>query len=311
MKSGLIVILTSIVAVLASRTASTADSGRPEYVFGLKAERTEVVLGEEIPLRLTLKKMRGKPVMVNALRLARNSVSFEIVIGEKTHRVTRIQTSAPRSRLRRDHPLAFTFPLLAIRTGEMTITAVYRGLPIGNAPIRSEPVKVKVAPDGEKKRIAAVLETSEGVLVLDLWPDLAFNTVLNFLSLARARRYDGLTFHRIVKDFLVQGGDPKGDGSGGPGWTIPGEFHADLRHERGVISMARRATETDSAGCQFFLVHAASPGLNGKYAAFGKVAEGLPILDRLAASPTDLGPDKTFSKPRDPPLILTIRPTTR
>ena len=309
MKSGIIVILTSVVAALASGTASAAE--RPEYVFGLKAERAGVVLGEEIPLRLMLKKMRGKPVTVNALRLARNSVSFEVTIGEKTHRVTRLQISAPKSRLKRDHPLTFTFPLLAIRTGEMTITAVYRGLPTGNAPIRSEPVKVKVAPDGEKKRIAAVLETSEGVLVLDLWPDRAFNTVLNFLSLARDLRYDGLTFHRIVKDFLVQGGDPKGDGSGGPGWTIPGEFHAALRHERGVISMARRATEADSAGCQFFLVHAASPGLDGKYAAFGKVVKGLPILDRLAAYPTDIGPDRTFSKPRDPPLILTIRPTTR
>ena len=101
------------------------------------------------------------------------------------------------------------------------------------------------------------------------------------------------------------------DGNGGPGWTIPGEFHEDARHEKGVISMARRDTQPDSAGSQFFLVHGGGRSLDGSYAAFGRVTSGLEVLDELAAVPTKRGPDGQTSRPEEPPVIQAVRVIVR
>lgn len=131
-----------------------------------------------------------------------------------------------------------------------------------------------------------------GVMKGELYPDIAPITVENFKKLADAHFYDGLTFHRIIKGFMIQGGDPDGNGTGGPGYSIKGEFAAngvknDLKHTRGVLSMAR-AQDPDSAGSQFFIMHADAPYLDGQYAAFGKITEGLDVLDRIAETKTDL-----------------------
>lgn len=128
-----------------------------------------------------------------------------------------------------------------------------------------------------------------GVIELELYPDKAPQSVRNFVSLARAGFYDGLKFHRIIKDFMIQGGDPNGDGSGGPGYSIKGEFSEngwenDLKHKRGVISMAR-TNVPDSAGSQFFIMHKDTEFLDGKYAAFGKVTSGMDEVDKLAKTP--------------------------
>lgn len=126
----------------------------------------------------------------------------------------------------------------------------------------------------------------------ELYPDKAPNTVNNFLSLVNKGFYNGLTFHRIVSDFMIQGGDPKGNGTGGPGYSIRGEFSSngfeknDIKHVRGVLSMAR-SMMPDSAGSQFFVMHAAAPYLDGEYAAFGKVVEGIETVDEIAATPTN------------------------
>lgn len=130
-----------------------------------------------------------------------------------------------------------------------------------------------------------------GRIVLELYPDVAPNTVNNFLSLVKSGFYDGLTFHRVIKGFMIQGGCPLGNGTGGPGYCIKGEFGAngfnnDLKHDRGVISMAR-AMNPDSAGSQFFIMHKAAPHLDGQYAAFGKVVEGMDMVDEIAESATD------------------------
>ncbi len=130
-----------------------------------------------------------------------------------------------------------------------------------------------------------------GVMKGELYPDIAPITVENFKKLADAHFYDGLTFHRIIKGFMIQGGDPDGNGTGGPGYSIKGEFAAngvknDLKHTRGVLSMAR-AQDPDSAGSQFFIMHADAPYLDGQYAAFGKITEGLDVLDRIAETKTD------------------------
>ncbi len=129
------------------------------------------------------------------------------------------------------------------------------------------------------------LENNKAIKV-ELYPELAKNTVNNFISLIKKGFYDGTIFHRVIEHFMIQGGDPQGTGMGGPGYNIVGEFSANgfdnpLKHERGVISMAR-SSHPNSAGSQFFIMHAASTHLDGTYAAFGKVIEGIEEVDRIA-----------------------------
>lgn len=125
----------------------------------------------------------------------------------------------------------------------------------------------------------------------ELYPDIAPNTVNNFISLVKKGFYDGLIFHRVIKGFMIQGGDPQGTGMGGPGYSIKGEFSNngftnDLKHTPGVLSMAR-AMDPDSAGSQFFIMHETSPHLDGSYAAFGKVVNGLDVINTIADVRTD------------------------
>lgn len=129
-----------------------------------------------------------------------------------------------------------------------------------------------------------------GIMELELYPEKAPVTVANFEKLVKSRFYDGLGFHRIIEGFMIQGGDPAGNGTGGPGWEIKGEFKSngydnDLKHTRGVISMAR-AADPDSAGSQFFIMHADAPHLDGNYAAFGKLVNGYDVLDEIATTRT-------------------------
>ena len=129
------------------------------------------------------------------------------------------------------------------------------------------------------------------VFKAELYPEVAPNTVNNFLSLVRKGFYDGVIFHRVIAGFMIQGGDPKGIGVGGPGYCIKGEFASngvknDLKHTRGVLSMARTQVP-DSAGSQFFVMHADADYLDGQYAAFGKVIEGMDVVDEIASTRTD------------------------
>lgn len=130
------------------------------------------------------------------------------------------------------------------------------------------------------------------IIKAELYPEKAPNTVNNFISLAKSGFYDGLIFHRVISGFMIQGGDPAGVGTGGPGYNIKGEFAMngftknDIKHERGVLSMAR-AMSPNSAGSQFFIMHKNSSHLDGQYAAFGKVIEGIETIDEIAAVKTD------------------------
>lgn len=130
-----------------------------------------------------------------------------------------------------------------------------------------------------------------GIIRVELYPEVAPNTVNNFISLVKKGFYDGLIFHRVIPGFMVQGGCPQGTGIGGPGYAIKGEFAAngfknDLKHERGVISMAR-AMNKDSAGSQFFIMVADAPHLDSQYASFGKVIEGMHVVDTIVSTKTD------------------------
>ncbi len=130
-----------------------------------------------------------------------------------------------------------------------------------------------------------------GEIKAELYPEIAPNTVNNFIQLVNMNFYDDLTFHRIIKGFMIQGGCPTGNGTGGPGYSIKGEFTSnghknELKHDKGVLSMAR-SQHSDSAGSQFFIMHQNSPHLDGLYASFGKVVEGLDIVDEIAKVSTD------------------------
>ena len=140
-----------------------------------------------------------------------------------------------------------------------------------------------------------------GEIKLEVYYNEAKNTAANFVELARKGFYNGLTFHRVIRGFMIQGGDPKGNGMGGPGYSIKGEFRQNgvnntLKHERGVISMAR-TNMPNSAGSQFFIMHKDAPHLDGSYAAFGKVVEGIEVVDLIA---------KVRTSPSDRPLTPVV-----
>lgn len=143
------------------------------------------------------------------------------------------------------------------------------------------------------------------VIKAELYPDVAPNSVNNFISLINKKFYDGLIFHRVINGFMIQGGCPNGTGMGDPGYSIRGEFKMNgfentLKHTEGVLSMAR-AQHPDSAGSQFFIMHKTSPHLDGQYAAFGKVTEGMDIVNKIAEAKTDWG-----DKPLEPQVMQTV-----
>ena len=143
------------------------------------------------------------------------------------------------------------------------------------------------------------------VFKAELYPEIAPNTVRNFISLVKKGFYNGLIFHRVISGFMIQGGDPEGKGIGGPGYCIKGEFSAngfknDLKHDKGVLSMARTMAP-DSAGSQFFVMHEDSPHLDGQYAAFGKVIEGQDVVDEIANVRTDYN-----DRPRVPQVMAKV-----
>ena len=155
------------------------------------------------------------------------------------------------------------------------------------------------------KKFTIEMENGE-IMSGELYEDIAPISVENFEKLANSGFYDGLIFHRVIPGFMIQGGCPNGTGTGGPGWTIKGEFAAngvknDLKHTRGVLSMAR-AMDPDSAGSQFFVMVEDAPHLDGQYAAFGKVTEGMDTADRIVATPTNY-----MDKPLHPQVIKTIK----
>lgn len=153
--------------------------------------------------------------------------------------------------------------------------------------------------------IVTITMENGDVMKAELYPEIAPNTVNNFISLIQKGFYDGVIFHRIIAGFMIQGGDPEGTGMGGPGYCIKGEFSHngfknDLKHTKGVLSMARTSFP-DSAGSQFFIMHDTAPHLDGEYAAFGKLIEGVAVLDAIASVDTDWN-----DHPRKPQVMKTV-----
>lgn len=155
--------------------------------------------------------------------------------------------------------------------------------------------------------------TNGDVIEFELYPEIAPNTVNNFISLANKGFYNGLIFHRVISGFMIQRGDPDGRGTGGPGYSIKGEFSSngfknDLKHTAGVLSMAR-SMAPDSAGSQFFIMHKHAPHLDGAYAAFGKVTNGLDIVDKIATTRTGWG-DKPIEEQKIESIVIDTKGVT-
>ena len=153
--------------------------------------------------------------------------------------------------------------------------------------------------------IVTITMANGDIMKAELYPDVAPNTVNNFISLVKKGFYDGLVFHRVIRGFMIQGGCPQGTGMGGPGYSIKGEFSYngfanDLKHTPCVLSMAR-AMNPNSAGSQFFIMHETSPHLDGQYAAFGKVTEGMDVVNKIAETTTDYS-----DRPLEPQMIKSM-----
>ncbi len=153
------------------------------------------------------------------------------------------------------------------------------------------------------KKYSATVETTRGSFRIELRPDIAIETVNSFIFLARQGYYDGVTFHRVIPDFVAQGGDPTGTGSGDPGYFLPAEF-SDVPFERGTVGMAR-GNDPDSGGSQFFIAYTGQPDLNGLYTVFGKVVEGMEVVDSL--TPRDPSNIATPQPPGDVIITITIQ----
>jgi len=177
------------------------------------------------------------------------------------------------------------------RVATLVILLLSMLLSVGCSPVvTSEDVNASEV-DPTKTPIATLSLDSGEVIKISLLPEIAPNTVNNFIALSQDGFYDGLTFHRVIKNFMIQGGDPMGNGMGGPGYSIKGEFNENgfsngLKHTRGVLSMAR-TRDMDSAGSQFFIMHEDSETLDGKYASFGIVTEGLEVVDKIVEVPVN------------------------
>jgi peptidyl-prolyl cis-trans isomerase B (cyclophilin B) len=189
---------------------------------------------------------------------------------------------------------------------KLTLLCCALGLAVIAAPVRSEDKKEEkkdAATPAIAAKEVAVFKTSEGEMVAEFWPDVAPNTVENFKKLAKSGFYDGTAFHRIIKGFMAQGGDPLTKdpskesrwGTGDPGYKIKAEFNA-KKHERGVLSMARSA-DPDSAGSQFFICFGPRTSLDGQYTTFGKIIKGDDVLDKLANVPVTQNANGENSKP--------------
>lgn len=304
-------------AVLALAPAPRAEAKDPLFMLKVKPAKDKVALGEKISLDLTLYSASTRVASCGKLELGSPSgVVFYVKTGTApAQQISRLmgkyqgndfkETPAGREELKGGKSKTGRIDLLAIRPGKWEITAVYLGVEKGvwPDPVESKTFTVEVGPGpkGETK-VGARIKTSKGAMVMELAPEKAFNTVHNFLTLAGNGFYGNRIFHRIMKDFMVQTGDPNGNGTGGPGYCVPAEFN-DMKHEKGVLSMARE-THNNTAGSQFFVMTVKNTGLDGRYTAFGRLVEGAETLDALANVPVAKAPPgREASDPIEKPKL--------
>ena len=311
-------------AALVLAVTGEVPAAEGDLVFEAALELPRVNLGDDVVVKLTAKNRSSKPVDVPKFRLAQDSVSVRVVWGGETHAtVARIwgtwvwDEGDPAIRLR---PAATAqqriapgdtytgsvgFP--AVVTGDLTLVPVWGG----EADRRTaKPLALEVLPKGGvPKRLVAQVDTTLGAFTLELDGAAAFNSVSSFWRLARDGFYDGLTFHRVEPGLLAQGGDPRGDGTGGTGWTLPAEGDGKPL-ARGAFGLARGA-HADTASCQFFVIadptNRAAAALRADGTPLGRVTDGQDVVDALASVECD---PKT-GRPKTPPTIRSVTATVK
>jgi peptidyl-prolyl cis-trans isomerase B (cyclophilin B) len=301
----------------AQAQAQGEPSSSDPVQLSVTAVKSEVTLGDDIVLRFKLTNGGKSDVQVNVPRLDKRSVSLRVrtedgtvgtvtrIRGEFSQRgeflpeAPEVRTLAPGKALEED------VTTVAIATGVVTITPSYtrQGAP---AALVSAPIEVKVTPkDPKETRLGVKIETSHGSYTAVFRPDVAYNTVESFATLVKRGFYAGLKFHRILREFMAQGGDPKGTGVGGRGYYLPLEANLKLRHTRGVMSMARMSQPVDSAGSQFFIMFATRPDLDqGRYTTFAEMRDGEETLKKLESVPVGRNSQGEPSAPKETVQVL-------
>lgn len=304
-----------IVTTLASLVlaAAAASDGSSFAVTFTAPER--VALGESAKLVVAVKNS-GDKVVVREPMLDARSFEFEVKCGDgKASKYTAYHPASYQPSTLKGQDLAaggtltFEHALVIPTAGTWTFTPVWNG---GDAPLRGETKSIVVEAKDGMDALLWHMETKSGVMEAEFWTDVAPATGLHIANLVARGYYDGLKFHRVMKGFMIQGGDPKGDGSGGPGYSIEAEFNS-RKHEPGVLSMARigdprerlgarpEAKFANSGGSQFFLCHGDASFLDEKYTAYGKVVNGLDVVDKIATAAVQQNPmSKEMSSPVDP-----------
>jgi peptidyl-prolyl cis-trans isomerase B (cyclophilin B) len=290
----------SIVLALLVMLGALPAAGKPKpkppvLEITLSVKRTKVDLLDKVPLTITVRN-KGKTVDVPPLRISDNALTIVLKDGDKTFRLRRLHGSwvrnpqggvelAPASvnskSLRRGSKVTETLEIIAIRPGSYTATVELRGIDGLDAPVVSRPSSFVVTPPDEGKKLRATIRTSYGKMTAELYPDDAYNTCHEWVLHSMKGFYgNGMIFFRVIENFMGQVGCPANTGMKGYGHSVPQEFNA-RKHVPGILSMAR-STHVDSAPGQFFVMHGISTGLDGKYTVFGKVIEGIEVINRIA-----------------------------
>lgn len=289
-----------------------------DFVLSVVPAQAKVPLGGEIELRVRVENRGEVKADLNVPRLGRDSVSFRI----RTERgdvlwlnpmPCRETDEGPRPdppevrAVGKGESVEGTIRFAAVMTGRLTFGATYVCQALASQPLVTEPVAVEVTPTDSGSHLGLRLETTQGTIEAQFRPEYAFQTVTAIATLVQRGFYDGLTFHRVIRGFMAQGGDPKGTGTGGPGFMLPRELHGKLAHRRGVFSMARKEFPPDSAGSQFFIMFRDDPNLDAAgYTTFAEMTSGKDALQRIEALGSDGGPGASEG-PKEP---ISIRKAT-
>lgn len=315
----------AVLAVLAvgwvgAAPAVLAEDEPPALAVTLTAQQS-VALGSAIRLEVRVENRGKETLAVREPAFDYRSIDFLVQFdGGVESRLTRYHPRAGEPSLLRGEDLApggvlaLEHEVPAVAAGAWRFTPMFRGA--RGQPVAGAAAVVRVAAAAGAERLALRIETAQGAIDCELWPELAPATCLHMAGLARGGFFDGLTFHRVIRGFMIQGGCPRGNGSGDPGYTVEAEFadpgNAAASHRAGVLSMARngdpyeslgkepRESFRNSAGSQFFICEADAVFLDGKYTSFGRVVAGFAAVQAIAASPVTQGADGAASQPVAP-----------
>jgi peptidyl-prolyl cis-trans isomerase B (cyclophilin B) len=293
-------IVSALVVLLGAAAAARAQ----DVTVSLALDRADVAVGDDVQAEVSVSNPGDKDVEIAELVFEERSLSFEVTFdagGGKTKTFTYAvqrpdphvaERSAPaRVTLKAKKAVTGLFKIPTLRSGAMSVAAVYKG---SGKEIKSAPLSLKVAPQGEAGRLAAAVETSQGAFQIDLNPEAAPNTVANFVALAKRGFYDGLTVHRVVKNGWIQTGCPYDNGTGGPGFAVRSEAEGqkDVRHDLGTVSMAGNL-KSGFSGSQFFVTLGKQSSFDAKFTSIGSVSgAGLDVLKKIGAVETDKTSDR-------------------